>query len=82
MLTRETDIIIEELITSTCGEAPDPRCRHLIFHALHGLVRVAQAEQLRQMRSDVQLAIGVAVEAPAGGVSLTAGCGSDSTGPT
>jgi hypothetical protein len=78
MLTRETDIIIEEIINSSCGEAPDPRCRHLFFHALQGLVRVAKSEQLLQMRSDVDLAIG----SPAGGVSLTAGCGSGSTGPT
>nr|AGU10769.1 hypothetical protein [uncultured organism] len=82
MLTRKTDIIIEELITSTCGEAPDARCRHLIFHALHGLVRVAQAEQLQQMRLDVELAIGEVVQVSGGGVSLTAGCGSGSTGPT
>ncbi len=79
MLTREIDIIIEELINSTCGESPDPRSRHLVFHALHGLVRVAKAEQLRQMRLDVNLAIGAA---PSGSVSVTAGCGSGATGPT
>jgi hypothetical protein len=82
MLTRETDIIIEELINSICGEAPDARCRHLFFHALHGLVRVAKAEQLRQMRWDVSLAIGEASGKAAGSVSLTAGCGSGTTGPT
>jgi len=82
MLTRETDTIIEEIINSTCGAKPDPRSRHLFFHALHGLVRAAKAEQLQQMRSDVRLAMGEAPEAPAGGVSLTAGCGSGSTGPT
>jgi hypothetical protein len=79
MLTRVTDIIIEELIDSSCG---DPRSRHLFFHALHGLVRVAQAEQLRQMRTDVELAIGEALGEPAGSISLTAGCGSGSRGPT
>ena len=82
MLTRETDIIIEEIIKSTCGKTPDPRYRHLFFHALHGLVRVAKAEQLQQMRLDVKLAASGAVDGPAGGVSLTAGCGSGSTGPT
>ncbi|NGZ88073.1 hypothetical protein [Duganella aceris] len=82
MLTRDTDMIIEELINSSCGEAADPRCRHLLFHALHGLVRTAQAEQLRRLRSDVELATGGAAQMAAGGVSLTAGCGSGSTGPT
>jgi hypothetical protein len=82
MLTLVTDIIIEELITLTCGEAPDPRCRHLFFHALHGLVRVAQAEQLQRMRLDVELAVGAMLDQPAGGISLTAGCGSGSTGTT
>lgn len=58
MLTRVTDTIIEDLINSTCGEVYDPRCRHLLMHALHGLVRVAQAEQLQQMRHDVERAGG------------------------
>jgi hypothetical protein len=79
MLTHEIDIIIEELINSTCGDAPDPRSRHLFFHALHGLVRAAKAEQLRQMRLDVTLAIG---DLPSSGLSVTAGCGSGATGPT
>lgn len=58
MLTRVTETIIEELINSTCGEVHDPRCRHLLTHALHGLVRVAQAEQLQQIRRDVERAGG------------------------
>lgn len=58
MLTRVTDTIIEELILSTCGATPDSRYRHLFSHALHGLVRVAQAEQLQQLRMDVARAIG------------------------
>jgi len=82
MLTRETDLIIEEIINSSCGEAPDPRCRHLFFHALQGLVRVAKSEQLLQMRSDLELAIGDPGAEAGGGVSLTAGCGSGSTGST
>jgi hypothetical protein len=82
MLTRVTDTIIEELITLTCGDAPDPRCRHLFSHALHGLVRVAQVEQLQQMRQDLDLAVGAILDQPSGGISLTAGCGSGSTGTT
>lgn len=76
MLTRVTDTIIEELIVSTCGERQDPRCKHLMTHALHGLVRVAQAEQLAQMRQDVELASG---SGHSGDVSLSAGCDSGTT---
>ena len=78
MLTRVTDTIIEELISSTCGEQRDPRCRHLLTHALHGLVRVAQAEQLQEMRRDVELARGDG-DNRVDDVSLTAGCGSGTT---
>lgn len=72
MLTRMTDTIIEELIDATCN---DVRSRHFFLHALHGLVRVAKAEQLQQMRQDVQRATG-------GGINLPEGCNSDSTEPT
>ncbi|SHN15518.1 hypothetical protein SAMN05192549_1053 [Duganella sacchari] len=58
MLTRVTDTIIEELTDATCG---DTRSRHFFQHALHGLVRVAKAEQLREMRLDVALATGESV---------------------
>lgn len=58
MLTQVTDNIIEELIVSSYGGAPDARSRHLLEHALHNLVRAAKAEQLHQMKRDVSLAIG------------------------
>ena len=76
MLTRVTDTIIEELITLACGEKQDPRCRHLLTHALHGLVRVAQVEQLAQIRHDVARASG---SGPGGEVSLTTGCDTGTT---
>ena len=76
MLTRVTDTIIEELIGSTCGEQQDPRCKHLMTHALHGLVRVAQAEQLAQMRQDVELASG---SGRVGEVSLMTECDTGTT---
>ena len=85
MLTRVTDTIIEELITLACGEKQDPRSRHLFSHALHGLVRVAQAEQLQQMRLDVELATGGGRTFPAGldtDIKFAAGYGSASTRPT
>jgi hypothetical protein len=71
MLTRVTDAIIEEIIDATCS---DSRSRHFFLHALHGLVRVAKAEQLREMRQDVELA--------SGGISQRAGCDSGSIEPT
>jgi len=85
MLTRVTDSIIEELITLACGEKQDPRSRHLFTHALHGLVRVAQAEQLQQMRMDVELATGDGRSFSADvdtDLKFAAGYGSASTRPT
>jgi hypothetical protein len=81
MLTRVTDTIIEELITLACGELQDPRSRHLLTHALHGLVRVAQSEQLQQMRLDVEMSTGGMNSCPPD-ISLTAGFGNVSTRPT
>lgn len=71
MLTRVTDTLIEELIDAHCA---DTRSRHFFLHALHGLVRVAKAEQLREMRQDLELARGA--------LSLTQRYGSDSREPT
>jgi hypothetical protein len=71
MLTRVTDTLIEELIDATCA---DSRSRHFFLHALHGLVRVAKAEQLQEMRQDVGLATGE--------LSLPEGCDSGSREPT
>lgn len=76
MLTRVTDTIIEELIVSTCAGREDPRCKHWMTHALHSLVRVAQAEQLAQMRQDVARASGSGL---GGEVSLTTGCDTGTT---
>ena len=76
MLTRVTDTIIEALIVSTCGEHEDPRCKHWMTHALHSLVRVAQAEQLAQMRRDVERASG---SGPGGEGSLSTGCDTGTT---
>ena len=71
MLTRVTDTIIEELIDAICT---DVRSRHFLLHALHGLVRVAKAEQLQELRKDVERATGA--------VSLPEGCDTDSTQST
>ncbi|MYM71082.1 hypothetical protein GTP55_24690 [Duganella sp. FT109W] len=71
MLTRVTDTIIEELIDATCN---DTRSRHFFLHALHGLVRVAKAEQLQELQRDVKLSTGE--------ISQPEGCDSDSREPT
>lgn len=71
MLTRVTDTLIEELIDATCA---DTRSRHFFLHALHGLVRVAKAEQLQEMRQDIGLATGE--------LSLPEDCDSGSREPT
>lgn len=71
MLTCVTDTLIEELTDANCD---DLRSRHVFRQALRGLVRVAKAEQLREMRADVALAIGA--------ISQPADCDSDSRAPT
>lgn len=58
MLTRRTDRMIEELISSTYGAQADARTRHLFSHALHGLVRLAKAEQMKEIRRDTERAAG------------------------
>lgn len=56
MLTSATDNMIEELIDATYGDPADVRQRHVLAHALHGLVRLAKSEQLLAMRLDVERA--------------------------
>lgn len=80
-MTSVTQIIIEDLISVGCAGAPDPRCRHLMAHALHGLVRVARAEQLQQLRHDVNRARGAGSEGGAP-LSVTGECGNGATGRT
>ncbi|MFC3374795.1 hypothetical protein ACFOLJ_02625 [Rugamonas sp. CCM 8940] len=56
---RATENIIEELIVSTYGEQLDAHKRHVFGQALQGLVRLAKAEQLLDMRLDAQRSIGL-----------------------
>jgi hypothetical protein len=69
MLNSATDHMIDQLMLSSLGPMPDLRSRHLLFHALHGLVRVARAEQMQQLRRDVALA--------GAGVGVGVGMGAD-----
>ena len=68
MLTRATDIFIEELIDATYPNWQDERPRHVLAQALHGLVRQARSEQLLEIRRDAERAAlaawGVAVCRP------------------
>lgn len=56
MLTSATDDIIESLMLATYGAVLDARRRHVFEQALRGLVRLARAEQLLELRMDVDLA--------------------------
>jgi hypothetical protein len=58
MFQRRTDKVIEELIAATCGLQPGMRQRHAYAQALLGLVRLAKAEQLLEMRLDAERASG------------------------
>ncbi len=78
MLTPVTDLLIEELINAACTVNRDVRFRHFYGHALHGLVRAAQAEQLQAIRRDVALAAGDITA----GVSAVVQCDNGATGTT
>jgi len=60
MRTRATDNVIEEIISQADGHEPDARKRHVFRQTLYGLVRLARAEQLLDMRRDAALAAGAA----------------------
>src|SRR5471030_2765932 len=60
MRIRATDNLVEEIISNVGGEEPDARKRHVFRQILYSLVRLAQAEQLQDMRHDVALATGKA----------------------
>lgn len=58
MFKRRTDKVIEDLVAATCGLQSGVRQRHVYAQALHGLVRLAKAEQLLEMRLDSERATG------------------------
>lgn len=58
MFKRRTDEVIDDLIAATCGLESGMRQRHVYAQALHGLVRLAKAEQLLEMRMDAERAAG------------------------
>jgi len=58
MPKRMTEHVIEELITAASGAQPESRARHILAQALYGLVRLARAEQLLEIRQDSDHAAG------------------------
>ncbi|WP_228895313.1 hypothetical protein [Pseudoduganella aquatica] len=58
MFKRRTDKVIEDLTAATCGLHSDKRQNYVLAQALHGLVRLAKAEQLLEMRMDAEKASG------------------------
>lgn len=64
MRKNPTDNIIEEIIAG--GGEPDLRQRHVFRQTLYSLVRLAKAEQLSEMRVDVERAAGTGADSSRG----------------
>ena len=58
MHSRNTAVLIQELVRAIYGAKPGLREQHIFSHALHGLVRLAKVEQTSQIKMDVKRAIG------------------------
>lgn len=50
----DTDDVIENLIAATVGDNADARQRHLLRENLRGLVRLAKAEQVVEIKANVR----------------------------
>lgn len=55
----DTDEVIENLIVATLGEQATARHRHIFRENLRGLVRLAKAEQVAEIKASVQRLAGV-----------------------
>jgi hypothetical protein len=51
-----TEDLIEELTIATYGENISSRKKHVFVAALRGLVRLAKAEQMLELREDAKIA--------------------------
>ncbi|CAN7515202.1 hypothetical protein LJR289_003535 [Pseudoduganella sp. LjRoot289] len=58
MYKRRTDKVIDDLIAATCGQQSGLQQRFVFAQALQGLVRLAKAEQLLEIRLDTERAVG------------------------
>ncbi|HYD63100.1 MAG TPA: hypothetical protein VEC35_22290 [Noviherbaspirillum sp.] len=50
----DSDDVIENLITATLGECASARQRHVFRESLRGLVRLAKAEQIVEIKASVR----------------------------
>ena len=57
-----TEELIEELTTVTCGDAASERERRVLTDALRSLVRLARAEQMLELKTDVKKLTAIPVE--------------------
>ncbi len=57
-ITSSTDILIEDLLNATCGSHANAREKFVFREALLGLVRLAKAEQVLEMRRSLGKLIG------------------------
>lgn len=55
----DTDDVIEQLVAATLGESAHPRQRFIYRESLRGLVRLAKAEQLAEMKANVKRLTGI-----------------------
>jgi hypothetical protein len=55
----ETDKLIAMMLTATFGQALNSREKHLFRESLHSLVRLAKAEQMLEIRNNVEKLTGV-----------------------
>ncbi|HTN67077.1 MAG TPA: hypothetical protein VL051_12945 [Burkholderiaceae bacterium] len=59
---KHTEEMIEDLVNVTCGEQASARERHVYREALRSLVRLAKAEQMFELKSDVQTLMNTSAE--------------------
>jgi hypothetical protein len=50
----DTDAVIESLVVATCGEDASARQKHVLRENLRGLVRLAKAEQIADIKASVR----------------------------
>jgi hypothetical protein len=55
--TTHSEEMIEDLVNLHCGESANARTRHVYREALRSLVRLAKAEQMFEMKSDIRMLI-------------------------
>ena len=57
-ITSSTDVLIQDLLDATYGTDVNARQKFIFKQALLGLVRLAKAEQIQEMRTTVEKLIG------------------------